>query len=107
MHTVTVPYFELAVAGVEFEALPCGNYLSEFDAAAVPANATCPLDHFSPPTNFPSLSPLSPMNFEDVEERDGVQFVHSRTGGFISSLFQAFDCRGTFGLRLALRPIAP
>jgi hypothetical protein len=53
------------------------------------------------------VSFLHKMSFEDVEERDGVQFVHSRTGGFISSLFQAFDCRGTFGLRLALRPIAP
>jgi hypothetical protein len=47
------------------------------------------------------------MSFEDVEERDGVQFVYSRPGGFVSSLFQAFDCRGTFGLHLASRPIAP
>ena len=28
-------------------------------------------DHFSSPTNFPTLPPLSTMNFEDVEERDG------------------------------------
>jgi hypothetical protein len=47
------------------------------------------------------------MSFEDVEERDGVQSVHSRQGGFDSSFFQAFDCRGTSGLHLALRPIAP
>lgn len=47
------------------------------------------------------------MSFEDVEERDGVQFVHFCQGGFVSSFFQAFDCRGTFGLHLALRPIAP
>ena len=53
---------------------------------------------------FPSQNKMS---FEDVEERDGVQFVNSRPGGFGSSIFQAFDCRGTFGLHLALRPIAP
>ena len=27
------------------------------------------------------------MSFEDVEERDGVQFVHSRRGGFVLSFF--------------------
>jgi hypothetical protein len=46
------------------------------------------------------------MNFEDVEERDGVYSVLSRPGGLISYFFQAFDCRGMFGPRLALRPIA-
>jgi hypothetical protein len=53
------------------------------------------------------VSFLHKMSFEDVEERDGMQSVHSRPGGFVSSFFQAFDCRGTFGLHLALRPIAP
>jgi hypothetical protein len=47
------------------------------------------------------------MNFEDVEERDGMYFVLSRPGGLISCFFQAFDCRGTFGPHLALRQIAP
>jgi hypothetical protein len=47
------------------------------------------------------------MNFEEVEERDGVYLVLSRPGESISCFFQAFDYRGTFGPHLALRPIAP
>ena len=53
------------------------------------------------------VSFLHKMSFEDVEERDGVQLVHSFPGGFGLSFFQASDCRGTFGLHLELRPIAP
>ncbi len=47
------------------------------------------------------------MNFEEVEERDGVFFVHPHPGGLTSGFFQAFDCRGTFGHHRALKPIAP
>jgi hypothetical protein len=50
---------------------------------------------------------LHKMNFEDVEERDGVYSVLSCPGGLISYFFQEFDCRGMFGPHLALRPIAP
>jgi hypothetical protein len=88
----------------------CGNYLS----ALVPGRAiTCiaSRDVFSESALlrqvFPRLFFLHKMNFEDVEERDGVYFVRSRPGGLISCFFQAFGCRGTFGPRLALRPIAP
>jgi hypothetical protein len=47
------------------------------------------------------------MDFETVEERDGVYSVLSRPGGLISCFFQAFGYRGTFGPHLALKPIAP
>jgi hypothetical protein len=83
-----------------------GNYLSAF----VCGRAITSRDVFSESALLRQVFPLSflhKMSFEDVEERDGVQLVHSRPGVFISSFFQAFDCRGTFGLHLALRPIAP
>ncbi len=83
-----------------------GNYLSAF----VCRRAITSRDVFSESAFLRQVFPRifsHKMSFEDVEERDGVQFVHSRTGGFVSSFFQEFDCRGTFGLHLALRPIAP
>jgi hypothetical protein len=84
-----------------------GNYLSAFVSGRPITRKSRRVPRISFPT--PGVPPsffLHKMSFEDVEERDGVQFVHSRPGGFVSSLFQAFDCRGTFGLHLASRPIA-
>jgi len=83
-----------------------GNYLSEF----VSGRAITSRDVFPESAFLRQLFPLSflhKMSFEDVEERDGVQLVHSSRAGSFHLLFQAFDCRGTFGLHLALRPIAP
>ena len=85
-----------------------GNYLSTFVSgrAITHKSRRVPRNQLS----YARCSPvffLHKMSFEDVEERDGVQFVHSRLGGFVLSFFQVSDCRGTFGLRLALRPTAP
>lgn len=80
-------------------------YLSRAGPSHASQVATCSPNQLSYAKYFP-VSFLHKMNFEDVEERDGVYSVLSRPGGLISYFFQAFDCRGMFGPRLALRPIA-
>ena len=59
----------------------CGNYLSAFvpGRAINVSSASC-----IPTPNLSHISFPHKMNFEDVEERDGVYYIHSSLTGLIS-----------------------